>query len=87
MAVSSTGSSWTAIAIAIAIACAACSSSQGSTPDAPAPPEAGPDAPAMFAACREFGATGQQLPVHVTGTLAGADLQSPTSCATVALFS
>lgn len=51
-------------------------------PDAPA---AGSDAPAMYPACAEFASApaGVTLPAHVTGRLAGADVESPSSCTEV----
>src|SRR5260221_4005952 len=44
------------------------------------PPDA-PDAPVSYPACQEFQTTGKLVPVHVSGTLSGADVQAPSSCA------
>ncbi len=71
--------------IAIAILCGACSGgSTSAQPDAGAHPDGPPaDMTNHVTACTEFDAPGQPVPAHVTGTLAGADLQSPASCTTV----
>jgi hypothetical protein len=52
----------------------------------PAAPDAGPggpDAPPSYPACREFPTVGYAIPAHVTGVVAGADIDSPSSCAAV----
>jgi hypothetical protein len=41
------------------------------------------DMPPAYAACREFGMTSAIVPAHVTGTLANADVQSPSQCNSV----
>ncbi len=38
------------------------------------------DAPAMFAACHEFETSGTPVPIHLLGTLSGADVESPATC-------
>jgi hypothetical protein len=45
------------------------------------PPDA-PDAPVSYPACHEFSAAPTPVPAHVVGMLSGADVQSPSSCAT-----
>ena len=53
------------------------------TPDA-APTSDAPVGDAMsFPACAEFSAAAVQVPAHVTSALAGADLASPTDCASI----
>ena len=47
--------------------------------DAPAPP----DAPGGFAACTKFDTTPVQVPAHVLGAIAGADIEAPATCAVV----
>ena len=47
----------------------------GGMPDAPAAP------PTEYAACEEFATQGVVVPAHVDGTLAGADVASPATCA------
>ncbi len=44
-------------------------------------PEPQPDAPVSYPACDEFATQGVIVPVHFEGTLAGADVVSPTECA------
>ena len=70
--------------VAVLTVVAACGGDDGVvTPDASVPAEdAAPDAPPVFAACAEFGATPTPLPAHITGTLSAADVQSPMQCAT-----
>src|SRR5437762_3592232 len=46
-------------------------------------PSDAPDAPVSYPACDEFQTTGTPVPVHLSGTLAGADVQAPSSCATI----
>jgi hypothetical protein len=58
---------------------AACGDGASLVPDA-LPPDAPPDAPPVFPACAEFSTPTTTLPAHVTSTLAGADVQSPSSC-------
>ncbi|MGE5180927.1 MAG: hypothetical protein ACM31C_02645 [Acidobacteriota bacterium] len=65
---------------------AACGSStaartQDAGPGSDSPPP--PDAPAGNAACGELAAAPITVPAHVTGAIAGADLQAPATCATV----
>ena len=69
----------------VALGVAACGGGSAMPPplDTALPPDAStpsPDAPTSFAACAEFGAAGMQLPAHVNGTLADADLTAPTTC-------
>jgi hypothetical protein len=64
----------------LAFVLAACGSSANTPADAN-PPDAMPDAPASYPACHEFSTLGITVPVHHTGTLDGADVMSPSSCA------
>ena len=70
----------------VLLALAACSGGGEQPPAADAPgggdAPIAPDAPATFAACGEFGGGGVQVPAHVHGTLTGADVTAPASCAT-----
>jgi hypothetical protein len=50
--------------------------------DAP-PPDSPVDTPPAYPACHELDQAGRTLPVHVSGTLDGADLEAPASCTTV----
>lgn len=52
------------------------------TPDAPQP-DAPIDTPPVFTACLEFGAITATVPAHVSGMLANADVESPSTCDTV----
>ncbi|HEX5062600.1 MAG TPA: hypothetical protein VFV99_24680 [Kofleriaceae bacterium] len=66
-----------------AVVLAACGGGGGTqAPDA-SPPDAPIDMPPMFAACREFGGSTATVPAHVTGSLAGPDVQSPSQCTAV----
>jgi hypothetical protein len=51
-------------------------------PDAPPPADAMPDA-LVFAACREFGGSSVNLPVHMSGMLDASDVSSPQMCGSV----
>jgi hypothetical protein len=51
-------------------------------PDAPLP-DAPIDMPPAYPACREFGGSAATVPAHVIGSLAAADVQSPTQCTAV----
>jgi hypothetical protein len=64
------------------VALAACSGG-GSSHGVDAAPDSVVDAPPDYPACHELAQPGNSLPVHVSGTLAGADLEAPASCATV----
>lgn len=69
--------------VLVAVLLAACGDGGGSHGvDAP-PADAPEDTPPAYPACHEFTSSGQQVPVHATGTLDGADLESPASCDTV----
>ncbi|HEV7554000.1 MAG TPA: hypothetical protein VGO00_01030 [Kofleriaceae bacterium] len=66
------------VVLAILTACGGHGSAvppDGETSDAP--PDAG------FPACHELASTPRAVPMHMTGTLAGADLEAPLHCATV----
>ena len=66
-----------------ALVLAACGGGGGTTaPDAP-PEDGAVDTPPEYEACKEFGATTANVPAHVTGMLATADVQSPSTCTTV----
>src|SRR5262245_34273395 len=65
-----------------ALVLAACGGGGGMTPDAP-PPDAPIDTPLMYPACREFKENSATIPAHVSGTLAAADVQSPSQCTAV----
>jgi hypothetical protein len=72
--------------LVVSIALAACGGGDNATPtpDAAQPMlDAAPDAAQLFPACHELAGAAATLPVHLDGTLAGADLQSPTSCASI----
>lgn len=58
-------------------ACGGGTSPHGS--DAP-PADAPVDMPLAYPACHEFTGAAETVPVHVTGTLDGADVQSPAMC-------
>ena len=60
---------------------AACGDRAPAAPDTTLPDDAEVDTPVSFAACHEFDMTPISVPAHVTGTLAGSDLQSPSMCA------
>jgi hypothetical protein len=60
---------------------AACGFGASVSPDAP-PADAPPDMVTSFAACHEFDVAPLTVPAHVTSALAGADVQSPSMCAT-----
>lgn len=66
---------------ALALLVGACGGDNLTPPDA-GQPDAGPDAAPLFPACREFDRSGASLPLHMTGTLAASDVQSP-QCAEV----
>ena len=51
-------------------------------PDA-APPDVSIDTPPAYPACREFGGNTVTIPAHVAGSLAAADVQSPSQCTAV----
>ena len=73
------------IAILVLLAAACGGGGASSTPDAALPSDAAAptgDATA-FPACAEFAAAAVQVPAHVTSVLAGADLASPTDCASI----
>src|SRR5439155_13683492 len=54
------------------------------TPGADAPPtDAPPDMPPGFAACDKFATTPVRVPAHVTGAIAGANIQAPATCTSV----
>ncbi len=59
--------------------CACGEGEQPTTPDA-GPPGVVVDAPVSYPACHEFASLGISVPVHHAGTLAGADVQSPSQC-------
>jgi hypothetical protein len=67
--------------LVLALAVAACGNGGehvGTTPDA-----MGPDAAPVFAACAEFGGPATNVPARIASTIAGADVESPASCATM----
>jgi hypothetical protein len=61
---------------------AACGDGGSATPDAP-PADASIDTQPVYPACREFGGISANVPAHVLGTLAAADVQSPSQCTAV----
>jgi hypothetical protein len=68
--------------LVVALVLAACGGGGTTTPDAP-PPDAPVDMPPAFPACREFGGNAATVPAHIVGSLASADVQSPTQCTSV----
>src|SRR4051812_8904499 len=60
---------------------AACGGGNPVAPDGPAP-DAPPDTTLTFPACHEFETIGFTVPVHHAGVLDGADVTTPSSCAT-----
>ena len=68
---------------AVLVLVAACGGGEPARPDAAGPVDAPEsDAPA-FPACAEFAGSAIGVPAHVTETLAGADVVSPSGCAAV----
>lgn len=68
------------LAVVVLTALAACG--DNGVQREPDPPDAAPpeDAAEVFPACAEFSTPATPVPAHVTGTVAGADLESPASC-------
>lgn len=66
---------------AILMIFAACGDRTPARPDAM--PDAPVDTPPAYAACHEFVGSPVTVPLHLNGTLAGADVQSPSTCATM----
>lgn len=68
--------------IALGVTVGACGDDLPTQPDAPNPDTA-VDAIPMYPACAEFTGPGVNVPAHVTGTLAGAEVVNPSMCSTV----
>ncbi|MEO8554326.1 MAG: hypothetical protein ABI678_30330 [Kofleriaceae bacterium] len=61
---------------------AACGGGNPATPDAPPDATPPPDTTVSYPACHEFETIGFTVPVHHAGVLDGADVATPSSCAT-----
>ena len=71
--------------VVLGLVLAACGGGGGSpgTPDGAASSDAGADAPPVYAACSEFGASGVAVPAHVIGQLGNSDVRSPSMCSVI----
>lgn len=67
----------------VAVLLAACGDGSTAHNVDAAPPDVPVDMPPAYAACHEFGKSGLSVPMHTSGTLAGADVSSPAMCAEV----
>ncbi|HTL36840.1 MAG TPA: hypothetical protein VL326_27080 [Kofleriaceae bacterium] len=72
------------VLLAVTLAGACGDSATPARPDAPLDPDAPSiDTPPVYPACAEFMQTGVSSPAHVLGTLSAANVESPSTCASV----